>query len=208
MRTDVTGSAASVPSITPAEAFARRQGAPLHLIDVRTPVEYAEVHAEGATLIPLDHLDQQTVRAVRGATPAKPLFFICKSGSRARKAVEKLIAADCPNVLFIEGGTDAWIQAGLPVVRSTQRVIALERQVRIAAGLLVLIGAALGWLVHPVFFGLSAFVGAGLVFAGATGWCGMGILLAKMPWNNRSVAASSLGDAGDRAILKQSVRRK
>jgi len=99
-------------------------------------------------------------------------------------------AAGFPNVLSVEGGTDAWQRAGLPVVRGQDKVISLERQVRIAAGLLVLIGIAMGWLVHPVFLGLSAFVGAGLTFAGITDWCGMGMLLAKMPWNQRGGGGS------------------
>lgn len=84
--------------------------------------------------------------------------------------------------MSVEGGTLAWEGAGLPVVRG-RRVISLERQVRIAAGALVVAGVLLGWLVHPAFLGLSAFVGAGLVFAGVTDTCGMGLLLARMPWN-------------------------
>ena len=82
----------------------------------------------------------------------------------------------------VEGGTLACVESGLPVVRG-MKAISLERQVRIASGLLVLLGALLGWLVHPAFIGLSAFIGAGLVFAGVTDTCGMGMLLARMPWN-------------------------
>ncbi|MBO0696981.1 MAG: DUF2892 domain-containing protein, partial [Zavarzinella sp.] len=93
-----------------------------------------------------------------------------------------LLAAGCPDVMNVEGGTAAWAAAGLPVVRG-RKAVSLERQVRIAAGLLVVLGAVLGWLVHPAFVGLSAFVGAGLVFAGVTDTCGMGMLLARMPWN-------------------------
>ena len=89
----------------------------------------------------------------------------------------------------VEGGTKACEQAGLPLVRGKQ-VISLERQVRIAAGSLVLTGVILGWFVHPIFFGLSAFVGAGLVFAGVTDTCGMGLLLARMPWNRVSPPAN------------------
>jgi rhodanese-related sulfurtransferase len=82
-------------------------------------------------------------------------------------------------------GMYAWEQAGLPVNRG-KAVLSLERQVRIAAGLLVLTGTILGTWVHPGFYGLAAFVGAGLTFAGLTDWCGMAMLLAKMPWNQRS----------------------
>ncbi|MCW5559341.1 MAG: DUF2892 domain-containing protein, partial [Verrucomicrobiae bacterium] len=81
-----------------------------------------------------------------------------------------------------------WEAAGLPVLRGTSRVISLERQVRIAAGTLVVTGTALGYFVHPGFYGLAAFVGAGLVFAGITDFCGMGLLLAKLPWNSRRSA--------------------
>ena len=93
---------------------------------------------------------------------------------------------------MVEGGTLAWIEANLPVTRSAVKVISLERQVRIVAGSLVLIGVLLGWFVHPDFFGLSAFVGAGLVFAGITDFCGMGLLLAKLPWNTRPHARNPM----------------
>ena len=82
----------------------------------------------------------------------------------------------------MEGGTSAWQSAGLPVVKGKQ-VMSLERQVRIAAGALVVLGAVIGHFVHPGGFALSAFVGAGLVFAGITDTCGMGMLIARMPWN-------------------------
>ena len=171
---------------SPVEVFNRRsEGAHPELIDVRTPVEYAEVHAEGARLIPLDKLDPEAVISARNGSADEPFYFICKSGSRSAKAVEKFRAAGFANVMTVAGGTTAWEEAGLPVVRGP-KVISLERQVRIGAGLLVLLGLLLGWLVHPGFFGLSAFVGGGLIFAGVTDWCGMGMLLAKMPWNNRS----------------------
>jgi rhodanese-related sulfurtransferase len=157
-------------------------GKPVELIDVRTPVEYREVHAEGARLVPLDRLDPKAVMAERNGTTGEPLYVICRSGSRAKQACEKFLAAGHDNVVSVEGGTLAWEQAGLPVKRG-KKAISLERQVRIAAGLLVLLGAILGFFVHPYFIALSAFVGAGLVFAGVTDTCGMGMLLARMPWN-------------------------
>ena len=83
------------------------------------------------------------------------------------------------------GGTQAWQEMGLPVVRG-KKVLSLERQVRITAGILVLTGALLGWIIHHAFIGISAFVGAGLAFAGITDSCGMGMMLAKMPWNKIS----------------------
>jgi rhodanese-related sulfurtransferase len=178
----------SVQTITPAEAFAlrRRQAGSPEIIDVRTPAEYEQVHAEGARSIPLGDLD---ARALQPTRSHEPLLVICKSGGRAAKACERLQHAGASNVLSIEGGTDAWIKAGLPVVRTARATISLERQVRIGAGLLVLLGVVLAWHVHPAFNLLSGFIGAGLVFAGVTDWCGMAIVLAKMPWNRATNAA-------------------
>lgn len=168
-------------TITPQELNARRQsGAAVELIDVRTPVEFREVHADVAVNVPLDQLDPAAV--VKNGAADRPIYVICRSGSRGQQACAKFHAAGFNNVVNVDGGTLAWDQAGLPVVRG-QKAISLERQVRIAAGSLVLTGVALGFLVHPVLFGLSAFVGAGLVFAGITDTCGMGLLLARMPWN-------------------------
>ena len=158
----------------------QRQGRPIRVIDVRTPAEYARLHAEGAELLPLDQLNP-TKLAVQSA--GHPLYFICKSGGRAAAACDRLTKAGMTDVFSIEGGTDAWRQAGLPVVEGNRRVISLERQVRIGAGVLVLLGVTLGWFLHPALYGLAAFVGAGLVFAGITDWCGMGMVLSRMPWN-------------------------
>lgn len=171
----------TIQKISPQELQQRRQQGSIDLIDVRTPVEYAEIHIEGSRLIPLDTLTPDQLVAQQGD---RALCIICRSGGRAAKAYEKLRAAGVQNIQCLEGGTMAWEQAGLPVVRGP-RVMSLERQVRIAAGTLVLLGVALGWLVHPGFLGLSAFVGGGLVFAGLTDTCGMGLLLARMPWNRR-----------------------
>jgi rhodanese-related sulfurtransferase len=173
----------SVPTITPQElAELSRRGRKVELIDVRSPVEYREVHAEPARLVPLDTLDPRAVMEARNGSKDEPLYTICRSGSRGRQACERFHAAGFTNVVNVEGGTQAWEQAGLPVVRG-KKAISLERQVRIAAGALVLLGTALGAFVHPAFLGLAAFVGAGLVFAGATDTCGMGMMLARMPWN-------------------------
>lgn len=172
-----------MPTITPRELEElRRQGRPVELIDVRTPAEYREVHAEPARSVPLDALDPRAIMEARNGTRDEPLYTICRSGSRGRQAAEKFQAAGFTNVVNVEGGTQAWEQAGLPVVRG-KKAISLERQVRIATGALVVLGTALGAFVHPAFLALAAFVGAGLVFAGITDTCGMGLMLARMPWN-------------------------
>jgi rhodanese-related sulfurtransferase len=170
----------SVATISPKQLHDLvESGAPVELIDVRTPVEYREVHVTFARNLPLDQLDPGNVVAGRNG---EPLYVICRSGKRASQACDKLLAAGFTNLVNVEGGTQAWEQAGLPVVRG-KKAISLERQVRIAAGSLVVIGSLLGAFVHPAWIGLAAFVGAGLVFAGITDTCGMGMLLARAPWN-------------------------
>jgi rhodanese-related sulfurtransferase len=173
----------NIVTISPRElADFSKDGRSIELIDVRTPVEYEEVHAVGARNMPLDRLDPAALMQTRGNSASEPLYLICRSGGRGQQACEKFLKAGYGNVVNVAGGTMAWESGGLPVVRG-KKMISLERQVRIAAGLLVCVGALLGWLVHPAFVGLSAFVGAGLVFAGITDTCGMGLLLARMPWN-------------------------
>ena len=158
------------------------RGGGLDLIDVRTPIEFREVHAVMATNVPLDRLDPQRVMQARNGNAGDPLYVICRSGDRARIACKRFVEAGYENVIVVEGGTPAWEEAGLPV-RHGKRAISMERQVRIAAGLIVLVGTALGAFVHPYLLAVPAFVGAGLTFAGFTNTCGMGMLLARMPWN-------------------------
>jgi rhodanese-related sulfurtransferase len=181
----------SVPTVMPQVLAGLWKGnKQIDLIDVRTPVEYREAHVEFARNIPLHALDPATVMRDRVGAGSDPLYVVCRSGTRGGQACEMLRKAGHTNVVNVEGGTLACEQAGLPVVRG-KKSISLERQVRIAAGSLVLLGAALGWLVHPAFVGLSAFVGSGLVFAGVTDTCGMGLLLARMPWNRCGGAPSA-----------------
>jgi len=173
----------SVATISPGKLFELRQSSPsIELIDVRTPAEFREVHVEFARNVPLDQLDPTAMLKARSGSASDPLYVVCLSGGRSKQACDKLAGAGFANVVNVEGGTKACIEAGLPVVRG-KKAISLERQVRIAAGSLVLLGVGLGTFVHPYLYGLSAFVGAGLVFAGITDTCGMGMLLARMPWN-------------------------
>jgi rhodanese-related sulfurtransferase len=181
-------------TIAPAELqklLAAQPGLPL--LDVRTPVEYARVHVPQARNVPLDQLSPKALFDADQLPKGQPVYLLCRSGGRATKAAEQFAREGFDQGIIVEGGTQAWIEAGLPVTGGTTRVISLERQVRIAAGSLVLAGVLLGWFVHGGFFGLSAFVGAGLVFAGVTDWCGMGLLLAKLPWNQKSGCASGSG---------------
>lgn len=193
-------------SITPAELNAKAaRGEAIDLIDVRTRIEFREVHATPARNLPLDTLDARAL--LKGRDTAKPLYVICKGGDRGRKACRKLLDAGGAIVLNVEGGTQAWAAAGLPVVRGN-KAVSLERQVRIAAGTLVLIGIGLAFLLHPYWLGLSAFVGAGLVFAGVTGTCGMGMLIAKMPWNRVDCGCGAKNPPpGEGAACKLPARR-
>lgn len=168
-------------------------GQHVELIDVRTPVEFREIHVSFARNVPLDQLDPRAIAAGQNESE-KPLYLICRSGNRAAKACERFLAAGLTNVVNVEGGTQAWDAAGLPVVRG-QNAISLERQVRIAAGSLVLTSALLGYFAHSYWIALAAFVGAGLVFAGVTDTCGMGMLLARMPWNRVSEPTAAGADA-------------
>jgi hypothetical protein len=115
----------------------------------------------------------------------QPVYLLCRSGQRATKAAEKFAKEGFTQPVVVAGGTLAWIEANLPVTRSAVKVISLERQVRITAGAIVFTGVILARFVNFNFIWLSGFVGAGLVFAGISDFCGIGLLLAKMPWNKR-----------------------
>lgn len=183
----------SVTTISPQRLHDITQaGQTVELLDVRTPAEFSEVHVSFARNVPLDQLEKTSIASSRNDA-TQPLYVICKSGGRAKQACEKLMRAGHLNVVSIEGGTQAWDAAGLPVVRG-KAVMSLERQVRIAAGLLVFVGTFLGYFVHPYWLGIPAFVGAGLAFAGITDTCGIGMLLAKMPWNQVGACTASTGD--------------
>ncbi len=176
----------TMTTITPHQLSTRLdQGEKLHLLDVRTPAEHAEVHVPGVKLIPLDRLDPTQLAEVHGIGRDQPVFVLCRTGGRAKQAAQQLEKGGFSQCHVVEGGTMAWAEAGLPVNRGTSKVMSLERQVRIAAGALVLTGALLAQYVHPAFIWLSGFVGAGLMFAGITDTCAMGMLISKLPWNQR-----------------------
>jgi len=170
-------------SIAAAEAVEHvANGGASTIVDVRTGAEFESEHVPGSRWIPLDRLGER-LDDVR-ATPA-PRLLLCRSGARAQKARDLLSKHDIGGLTVIEGGLEAYVAAGGSVEKRAASM-SLERQVRIAAGSLVLVGLILAWTVHAGFAALSAFVGAGLVFAGITDWCGMGLLLARAPWNHRN----------------------
>ena len=181
----------NMTTITPRQLNDRiQQGKKLHLLDVRTPAEHAEIHVPGVHLAPLDRLDAAKLASVDGFAKDQPLYIFCRSGNRAKQGAEKLEKSGYAQCRVVEGGTMAWAEAGLPVNRGTSKVISLERQVRIAAGGIVLTGVLLAHFVIPPSSGSPASSARGSCFAGITDSCGMGMLIAKMPWNQRGVGAS------------------
>lgn len=164
-------------SVTPTQAAQLLEQGAL-LVDIREADEHARERIVGARNVPLSRIER-----IAGTAP---VIFHCKSGMRTQ-ANAGLLADNAPGDSFIlAGGIDAWRAAGLPLQRNPKAPLEIMRQVQITAGLLVLTGIILGFSVAPAFFGLSAFVGAGLTFAGVSGWCGMARLLALMPWNRQA----------------------
>jgi glyoxylase-like metal-dependent hydrolase (beta-lactamase superfamily II)/rhodanese-related sulfurtransferase len=184
----------NIPADTSAGEASRlvATGGAASVIDVRTEAEFAGEHIPGSHLIPLDQVEARADEVM--ATPAPRLLF-CRSGNRAsvaKKALEKLHVA---GLSVVKGGLGAYVKAGGHIVKGKARM-SLERQVRIAAGSLVLAGVLAGFFIHPAFLVLSGFVGSGLIFAGVTDWCGMGILLGKMPWNRSNALEGSSSPGG------------
>ena len=169
------------PVIAPAELAGLIRSHPeIRLLDVRTPGEYETAHIRGAYNVPLDTLGEHGAE-IR-ANVSEPVVLVCQSGQRARKAEAALRSAGMPNLHVLDGGVNGWLAAGQPVVRGATR-ISLERQVRIAAGALAATGGFLALAVNPLFAILPAFVGSGLVFAGVTDICAMGMVFARLPYN-------------------------
>ena len=174
---------ADYPCISVQELAKKFDEGGVPLIDVRTPTEFRAVHAQHAGNYPLDRLDPAAIMQEHSEVKDAPLYVICQAGSRSAMACEKFVQAGFSNVVNVEGGTKAWDAAKLPVVRG-KKSISLERQVRITAGSIALIGSVAAIATGNAYFaGIPAFIGAGLAFAGITDTCGMGMMLAKMPWN-------------------------
>jgi rhodanese-related sulfurtransferase len=163
------------------------------LVDVREPIEHAEEFIEGSVLIPLGELPARMAELPKD----RQLLVICRSGKRGQQAVAKLEAAGFSKARNVEGGILAWKAAGLPVTRSARKVFPLMRQVQIAIGIGILAGVLLSLTMDPRWIYLCAFFGAGLVFAGSTGWCGLAILISKMPWNRVSSGSCCSSTSSD-----------
>lgn len=152
------------------------------LIDIREPAEFLREHVPGAHSFPLS--DIVLGKSIKNLPIQHPVIFHCLAGSRTAQNAEALARAAAPvPVLLLSGGINAWKSANLPTVEDKKQPLPIMRQVQIAAGTLILIGILMGYTIDTSLFLLSGFVGAGLLFAGISGWCGMAILLSNMPWN-------------------------
>ncbi|HCF24060.1 MULTISPECIES: rhodanese family protein [unclassified Novosphingobium] len=175
---------AKLHPLAPAEVRARLAAGMAVLVDIREADEFARLHVEGAVSQPLS----QWEKAHLAIDPAADVIFTCRSGMRTHGACDRLAARVQGDAYVLEGGLNAWAKAGLPVHEDRKAPLEIMRQVQIAAGMLVLTGVLLGTFVAAPWYGLAGFVGAGLTFAGATGFCGMARLLMLMPWNRAQAA--------------------
>lgn len=176
------------PCIQPKELAAALNAGGCQLIDVREPVEHAESHVPQARLMPLATLETQCASLDKSA----PVVVMCHAGKRGAAAAEKLQAMGFINVRNLEGGILAWKAAGLPCAAAASGAPAfpLMRQVQIVVGFCVLAGGVLAVTVNPAWVYLCMFFGAGLLFAGLSGFCGLAMLLARMPWNRAADCAN------------------
>jgi rhodanese-related sulfurtransferase len=178
--------------ITVSELAALSRHRPGQWVDVRSVSEFRSGHIPGAVNIPMDEIESR----LADLDSQERLVLICQGGQRARMTAALL--AECrTDVAVLEGGTNAWKKAGLPLVTSSRMRWSLERQVRLGAGLIVTMGILLALLVHIRWIGLSALVGLGLCFAGLTDICPMGIALSRMPWNGATRCGSAGGGYRD-----------
>jgi rhodanese-related sulfurtransferase len=150
------------------------------LVDVREPAEHAAENIKGATLLPLGNVSKSALPPCAG----KKLVIHCRKGGRGGSACQKLLAEDPSlDIYNLEGGIEAWNAAGLTVASSGKAFMPLDRQVQLTIGLLLIIGSTLGYFLTPAFLLLTCLIGVGLTVAGATGFCGLALVMAKMPWN-------------------------
>jgi rhodanese-related sulfurtransferase len=170
------------PDTSPPEAKKLLESGSIRLVDVREPSEFASGHLPSAHLVPLGTIEE----VARSWDRQQPVLVYCQAGRRGEKARETLSRLGFAQVTNLVGGISAWTAAGLATEKSPGAPWSLERQVRFAVGLFVILFTSLGLWVHPGFFALNFFIAAGLIFSAVTNTCGMAIVLTKMPWNRRS----------------------
>ena len=190
VRVNRTGEATRLAMISPKEALELlAKDTRYKMIDVRSPLEYSEVHIKDSINIPMDMV---ALKLAELSDAHGAYIVLCRTGNRSVMAADMLLQSGIKDVKVLDGGTIRWQKERLPVEKGVGG-ISIERQVRIAAGTVVLTGLALGFLVHPVFFAVSAFVGCGLIYAGLTDNCMMGMLLMKLPYNQKLYKTKSGG---------------
>ena len=170
---------AQLVSLSPNELHKRLSAGSAVLVDIREPDEFARSHIAGALSRPMSQWES----AHLAIAPDADVVFTCRSGARTAGACNRLAARSHGTAFVLEGGIDAWSRAGLPLEVDREAPLEIMRQVQIAAGTLVLLGVILGYLINPAWYGLAGLVGAGLMFAGISGFCGMARLLSLAPWN-------------------------
>ena len=167
-------------TIDPGELVRMRAEDPaVHVIDVRTPGEFETGHIEGSYNVPLDLLGEHITDL---AALGHNVVLVCQSGARATKALEQLVAAGKSNLRLLQGGMSAWTASGGQVARTNATRWAMDRQVRLVAGSVVL-ASVLASIWFPPARYLAGFIGAGLTFSAVTNTCGMAMMLAKLPYN-------------------------
>lgn len=179
------GAQSAIPMIRGPEIGVRPEA--YLLVDVRTPGEFRAGHIPNSINIPLGDLGRFAPE-LKDKAAGKNVVLVCRTGKRATTAVEELRKEGLPNCQVLDGGLIAWAEEGRPVTHGC-RAVSIERQVRIVAGALVALGTGLGAFLHPLFLLISGGVGMGLIVAGITDSCAMGLLLAKMPWNRAGQTA-------------------
>ncbi len=153
------------------------------VVDVREPSEHAAEKISDANLVPLSTLNKKSLPQCEN----KKLVIHCRSGKRSQAACEKLLAEDANLEIYnLEGGISSWAAAGHEVKSSGKFFLPLDRQVQVTVGLGILSGSLLSYFVNPSFIFLPIIFGTGLIFAGLSGYCGLAMLIAKMPWNQKS----------------------
>ena len=180
-----------VTEVTPEQLEKWLESGDTVLVDVREDFEHHSERIDGSHLHALSRFDP---KAIRDQHSDKRVVFHCRSGKRSKDAAKRY-QSENQHVFHLTGGIEAWKKSGRQVIRSAGATrIDVMRQVQIAAGALILLGVILGYTVSSALFGISAFVGVGLLFAGLTGWCGMAKILGAMPWN-KSGCASACGSS-------------
>jgi len=178
----------TLENLKPKDVAQRIKSGKAQLIDIREPAERAGAFIPGSLSLPLSTIDDTDVLL----DTEKTAIFHCKTGIRTGANCDRLAALVPAPAFILDGGLDAWSDAGLPVKKDRSAPMEINRQVQITAGSLVFAGVILGGAVHAGFFALSGFIGLGLLYSGVSGTCGMAKILAAMPWNRRRVATSTL----------------